>query len=144
MILLTQWIEHFVKIKLEPHQKLILDHCFTFDEEGKLPYQVIVYSAPKKSGKTELNSNVMGYWAYNVEPPNEIITVANKRDQAISRGFKRLKQIIQSDPVLLNEAYAITGNQIILRNGSTVLAIPIHPTPGSARYRCAAGSGWSE
>ncbi len=124
MIPLTQWIEHFVKIRLEPLQKLILDHCFTFDSEGKLPYQVIIYSAPKKSGKTEINSDVMGYWAYNVEPPNEIITVANKRDQAISRGFRRLKQIIQSDPVLLNEVLTITGNQIILRNGSSILAIP--------------------
>ena len=130
MIPLTQWAEHFIilpsgePIRFEEHQKAILDHVFTFDEGDKLPYQVIVYSCPKKSGKTTLNAMVKGYFAYNVEAPNEIITVANKRDQAIARGFRELKGFIMRNPVLLNETIGITGNQIALRNGSTVLAIP--------------------
>jgi phage terminase large subunit-like protein len=130
MIPLTQWAEHFIiltsgdSIRFEEHQKAILDHVFNFDEGGKLPYSVIVYSCPKKSGKTTLNAIVKGYWAYNVESPNEIITVANKRDQAIARGFKELKGFITRNPILLNETIGITANQITLRNGSTVLAIP--------------------
>jgi len=130
MISLTRWIEHFVylpdgkKIKLEPHQKRILDHAFRFDKQGKLPYQVVVYSAVKKSGKTEINADVMAYWLFNVEPPNEIITVANKRDQAIARGFRRLKEMIERNPVLSSEVLSITANQITLKNGSTALAIP--------------------
>ena len=130
MISFTKWAEHFIllsdgkKLRFEPHQKRILNHAFAFDKAGKRPYQVIVYSAVKKSGKTEINADVMGYWLFNVEPPNEIITVANKRDQAIARGFRRLKEIIEKSPVLSSESLSITGNQIILKNGSTVLAIP--------------------
>jgi phage terminase large subunit-like protein len=125
-----KWAERFIilpsgkQIKFEPHQRLILDHCFTFDEEGKLPYSTIVFSCVKKSGKTTLNAVVKGYWAYNIEPPNEIITVANKRDQAIARAFKELKGFIQRDPILGGEVVSNTNNQIKLRNGSTILAIP--------------------
>jgi phage terminase large subunit-like protein len=130
MIRLTEWIEHFIllpngkPLKLELHQRAILDHCFAFDQAGKLPYDVIVYSCPKKSGKTEINADVLAYWAFNVEAPNEIITVANKRDQAIARGFKRLKEIITQNPILFNEIVGNTVNQLTLRNGSSLLAIP--------------------
>jgi phage terminase large subunit-like protein len=130
MIPLTQWAEHFIilpsgePIRLEEHQRAILDHVFTFDERGRLPYSVIVYSCIKKSGKTTLNAVVMDYWLFNVESPNEIITVANKRDQAVARGFKEAKGFITRNPILFNEAVSIVGNHIALRNGSTLLAIP--------------------
>jgi len=130
MIPLTQWAEHFIilpsgeHIRFEDHQRLILDHCLTFNGDGKLPYQTIVYSCIKKSGKTTLNGIVQAYFAYNIEAPNEIITAANKKDQAVSRSYKEIKGFIQRNPVLLAEAASITNNLITLRNGSTVLAIP--------------------
>ena len=130
MISFVKWCEHFITlptgkpIRFEPHQKRILDHVFTFGADGMLPYQVIVYACPKKSGKTTLNALVKGYWAFNVEAPNEVITVANKRDQAVARAFKELKGFIERNPVLLSEIVSITGNQITLKNGTTVLAIP--------------------
>jgi phage terminase large subunit-like protein len=94
---LVEWAESNIilddgkLIRFESHQRRILNHCFKFDENGKLPYSVIIYSCPKKSGKTELNAIVQAYFAFNIEPPNELITAANKREQAISRAFKRLK-----------------------------------------------------
>lgn len=131
MIPFTQWVEHFViipegrgRIKLEPHQRLILDHVFQFDGNGKLPYEVVVYSAIKKSGKTTVNAMVQAYWAYNVEPPNEIICVANKRDQAISRGFRAAKGFIERNPALMGEVARVTDRTLELKNGSTILAIP--------------------
>ena len=130
MIPLTQWAEHFIilpsgeHIVFEDHQRLILDHCFSFDADGKLPYSVIVYSCPKKSGKTTVNAILQAYFAFNIEPPNEIITAANKREQAISRAFKELKGFIERNPVLRAEAASIIGNQVILRNGTSILAIP--------------------
>ncbi len=130
MIPLTQWAEHFIilpsgeHICFEDHQRLILDHCFTFNGDGKLPYSLIVYSCPKKSGKTTINAIVQAYFGYNIEAPNEIITAANKREQAISRAFRELKGFIERNPVLLAEAASIIGNQISLRNGSIILAIP--------------------
>lgn len=130
MISLVEWAEHFIilpsgqHIRFEDHQKAIFNHVFTFDEGDRLPYDTIVYSAPKKSGKTTINGIVMGYWLYNIEPPNEVICVANKKDQAIARGFSELKGYVRADPTLLAEATSITGSQIRLQNGSTVLAIP--------------------
>lgn len=129
MIDIVTWAEHFIilpsgePIHFEDHQKRILKHVFTFDEEGRLPYSVIVYSCPKKSGKTTVNAILLAYWAYNVEAPNEIITVANKRDQAVARGYKELRGFIERNPVLNTEA-KIGLNQIRLKNGTTVLAIP--------------------
>jgi phage terminase large subunit-like protein len=73
----------------------------------------------------------MTYWAFNIEPPNEIITVANKRDQALARAFKELRGYIARNPILLNEAENIIGNQVTLRNGSSVIAIP-NDAPGEA------------
>lgn len=110
-------------IQFEDHQKAILDHVFTFDE-GRLPYSIIVYSCPKKSGKTALNALVMTWWGYNIEAPNEIICVANKRDQAIARGFKELKGYIERSPRLLSDTEKITEREIKLKNGTTLLAIP--------------------
>ena len=58
----SKWVEHFVilrngkTIKLEEHQKKILDHVFNFDSEDKLPYRLLVYSACKKHGKTTIGS----------------------------------------------------------------------------------------
>ena len=126
MISFVKWCEHFITlptgkpIRFEPHQKRILDHVFTFGADGMLPYQVIVYACPKKSGKTALNALVKGYWAFNVEAPNEVITVANKRDQAVARAFKELKGFISRSPVLSSEVVSITGNQITLKNGTTL------------------------
>lgn len=124
MISITKWIDNFGTIKLERHQRLILDHVFAFDKDGRLPYETIIYSAPKKSGKTEINSLVMLYWLYNIEAPNEIICVANKKDQALARGFKRGKEIIQKNPFLSGELVSMTQDTIALKNGSTLLGIP--------------------
>ena len=111
-------------IHFEEHQKAVLSHAFAFNEDGKLPYSIIVYSAPKKSGKTALNALVMAYWAYNIEAPNEIICVANKRDQAIARGFRETKNYIYRNPALESETVRITDRIVELKNGTTILAIP--------------------
>uniref|UniRef100_A0A6M3XNA8 Putative terminase n=1 Tax=viral metagenome TaxID=1070528 RepID=A0A6M3XNA8_9ZZZZ len=126
----TQWAEANIilptgdYIQFEDHQRLIFDNCLTFNENGKLPYSIIVYSCVKKSGKTAINAMLMAWWAYNIEPPNEVITVANKRDQAIARGFKALKEFIYRNPRLQAEIDRDTEKEIRLKNGTTILAIP--------------------
>ena len=131
MIKLTTWGEHFVilpsgkHIQFELHQKRILDHCFAFGADGKLPYSVIVYSCPKKSGKTTVNAIILAYWAFNIESPNELIVCANKKEQAISRAFKDLKGFIRRNPVLQSEIISDPVSQITLKNGTTITAIPV-------------------
>lgn len=85
-------------IILEPHQKRILRHCFTADESGKFPYTTVVYSAPKKSGKTTVGALVGIYIAESQEPFNEIICVANDYEQAASRIFGQMKKSLEMCP----------------------------------------------
>lgn len=126
----SDWTEHFIfiptgdHIHLEDHQKSILNHIFTFNTDGKLPYSVIVYSCPKKSGKTAISAVVMTYWAFNIEAPNEIIAIANKRDQVVARGFREVKGFIDRNPLLRNEAVRFTHDQVELKNGTVIQAIP--------------------
>jgi hypothetical protein len=39
-----------------PFQEEILNLAFAFDENGRLPYDPVIYSCRKKSGKTTLNA----------------------------------------------------------------------------------------
>ena len=41
---------------LMDHQREILKLAFDFDSNGKLPYDTIIWSCPKKSGKTTINA----------------------------------------------------------------------------------------
>lgn len=112
-------------IQLEDHQKAILRHVFDFSsEDGKLPYNIIVYSCPKKSGKTAINSVVMTYWGFNIEAPNEIIVAANKRDQAIARAYNEMRGYIERNPTLLSQTEKTGERGISLKNGTIITPIP--------------------
>ena len=88
-------------IVLLPHQEKILKTCFTKNKQGKFPYQTIIYSCIKKSGKTEIEGLVgLWYGTDQTELYNEIYFIANDLEQSQSRGFKRISRIIQSNPDL--------------------------------------------
>ena len=128
---IVEWSEKYIilptgkHIRFMDHQRAIFGEAFRLDPiTGKLPYSTIVYSCPKKSGKTALNAVVMAFWLYNIEPPNEIICAANKRDQAISRGFDEAKGYIERNPALMAQVVKFTDKLITLKNGSSILAVP--------------------
>src|SRR3970040_2438526 len=60
---------------LMDHQREILRLAFAFDEDGRLPYDTVIFSCPKKSGKTTLNAALTLWWALTQEPPNECLVV---------------------------------------------------------------------
>jgi len=53
--------------KLFPFQEKILELAFAFDEDGKLPYDTILFSCPKKSGKTTLNAALPLWFVFTQE-----------------------------------------------------------------------------
>jgi phage terminase large subunit-like protein len=53
-------------------------------EDGRLPYSEVVYSCPKKSGKTTIAALVMEYFGLFIEAPNEVYSCANDLEQAQS------------------------------------------------------------
>ena len=52
---------------LMDHQREVLRLAFAFDENGRLPWDTILYSCIKKSGKTTLNGAVTLAWAFTQE-----------------------------------------------------------------------------
>ena len=73
--------------RLSDHQREVLRLAFAFDQDGRLPWDTILYSCIKKSGKTTLNGAVTLGWGFTQEAPNEILTLANDLEQTLARVF---------------------------------------------------------
>ena len=69
-------------IKLLGHQKKILRDVFTRDADGRFPYQTVMYSCPKKSGKTEIGGLVAEWFALSEGPYNGMYCPANDQEQS--------------------------------------------------------------
>jgi phage terminase large subunit-like protein len=144
------WCEDYTgavaPVKLVPHQKRILTDITTKDENGKLPYTTIVYSAPKKSGKTAFAGLYTFWFGWNETPFNEIYVLANDKEQAQGRIFLSLWKSLYANPMtrkLVDGPLPKRGSDtIVLPNGTLVKALPND-------YGSAAGSNhgltvWSE
>jgi phage terminase large subunit-like protein len=142
------FIDHFVRknelgqpFQLMDHEREFLRLAFTFDNDKRLPWDQVVYSAVKKSGKTFFQAVIILWWAFTQEAPNELIVTANDFEQVQARVFKTLLGLFRYNPNLAKSA-DITGRQITLSNGTTITAI-------ASEYAGAAGSnhgftGWDE
>jgi phage terminase large subunit-like protein len=118
--------------RLMPHQRALLQAAFHLDAHGRLPWDTVLYSCPKKSGKTTLNAAVTCWWAFTQEAPNELLIIANDFEQAQGRVFKALVGLIQHNPTLARSA-VISAKQIILSTGTTITVL-------ASEYAGAAGS----
>jgi phage terminase large subunit-like protein len=118
--------------RLADHQRAILRQVFIFDDDGRLPWETIVYSCPKKSGKTTLNAAVTLWWAFTQDPPSELLVVANDLEQAAGRVYRALTGLIRHNPALARSA-EVTQKAITLKNGTTITVI-------ASEYAGAAGS----
>ena len=118
--------------RLLDHQRVILRQAFTPDREGHLPFETVIYSCPKKSGKTLVNSALTLCWGFTQEAPNEILIIANDLEQSLGRVFKGCVGLIQSNPALRGSA-DVTQKVITLSNGTTITAL-------ASEYAGAAGS----
>lgn len=107
---------------LLPHQREILGVLFAFDAEGRLPYDNIIWSCVKKSGKTTLSGMLKLWWGFTQEAPNELKAVANDQEQAVARTFNTCVKLLKYNPELGDSA-RVTGKTIVLSNGTTIQAI---------------------
>jgi hypothetical protein len=105
--------------RLLPHQRVVLALAFTFDADGRLPWDTIVYSTIKKSGKTTINAALTLWWAFTQEPPNELKMIANDLEQSTSRTFATIKGLIRHNVDLARSA--TVGARRITFTNSTVL-----------------------
>jgi hypothetical protein len=120
--------------ELYPEQERFLRETLTLTADGRLPSPEIVFSAPKKGGKTATGAMAMLYVIVCIGGPYaEGYCVANDFEQASSRVFQAISRIIQASPLLRHTA-KFTNNKIEFRStGSTITAI-------ASEYAGAAGS----
>jgi phage terminase large subunit-like protein len=136
-------------IKFYPHQKAVLRYMFKRDSQGKFRFQTVIYSTPKKSGKT-VTAGVAVRWAAETWGKyNEIYCIGNDLEQAKERSFKAVKTSVELDPLYdrqhnsLPDKWSLAMESMICQStGSKIKAI-------AADYRGEAGSNpalsvWTE
>lgn len=85
-------------IVLPLHQKAVLRFAFTRRENGHFPYQNIVYSAIKKSGKSTTAGLISRWFAETQTRYGEIYAIGNDLEQAKGRSYKEVVRSIQLTP----------------------------------------------
>lgn len=115
-------------------QKRFMRKSLTIRKDGTLPYSELLYSCPKKSGKTATAAIVAIYVIIVLGGPfAEGYCLANDLEQSQSRVFQAIRRIIEASP-LLRGAVEMTANKITFTStGSTIQAI-------ASEYAGAAGS----
>lgn len=74
-----------------PHWRRILDHAFTLNADGRLPYHTIVLGAPKKEGRTTVLAGI-GLWALDalLGQGEEVLVFGCPRDSALPRAWNSM------------------------------------------------------
>jgi phage terminase large subunit-like protein len=114
---------------LTDHQREILRLAFAFDDDDRLSYDTIIYSCPKKSGKTTINGALTLWWAFTQEAPNEILVLANDLEQSLARVFKTMEGIIDHNPQLKLEAEVQSKNIYLLTAQRLAQLVATMPAP---------------
>lgn len=132
-------------IILLPHQKTILRFMFAF----AINWRVMVYSCPKKSGKTSIAGAVARYVAENFGPRNEVLCLANDLEQAKGRIYKAMCDSIELNPQFDRSKSALPGRWKIIQRDATCLTNGTVVRAVSVDYKGEAGSNptltaWSE
>lgn len=120
--------------KLLSAEKLFLAHALARDADGRLKYSDLIYSTPKKGGKTVFGAMLTitvillfgGRYA-------EAFAVANDLEQATSRVFEMARRIIEASPALRGEAKVLATNIVFSATGASIM-------PLARDYASAAGA----
>jgi phage terminase large subunit-like protein len=102
-----------------------LAHAFTFDADGRLLYQEMVFAAIKKSGKTGFAAMFMlAMLLLFGDRFAEGYCIANDLEQAASRVFQAAKRIVEASPLLKRDA-RVTADKITFAafHGATIAAV---------------------
>ena len=109
--------------KLLPSERDFLQWAFKTGDDGRLLFPELIYSCPKKSGKTTLAGIfVITLLVLYGGRYGEAILAANDYEQSRARVFEMIKRIIEASP-LLRGASNITQTKITL-DGATITAVP--------------------
>jgi len=100
------------------------ERCASTDEPicvGHLSFRLLVWSEPKKSGKSLLCALLTLWWALT-RPGVEILLVANDLEQVQGRVYQAIRGLLKHNPHLDPDA-KVLEKEIRLSNGSTIIAM---------------------
>ena len=119
---------------LLPAEKLFLAHAFALDADGRLQYPDLIYSTPKKGGKTVFGAiiTITMILLFGTRYA-EGFCVANDLEQATSRVFEMCRRIIEASPALRHEAKVLATSIVFSATGARIL-------PLARDYASAAGA----
>ncbi|HJU11105.1 MAG TPA: terminase large subunit [Candidatus Binataceae bacterium] len=120
--------------ELYPAQVQFLREALTLKRDGTLPYSELVYSTPKKGGKTATTAMAMLYVMFVLGGRfGEGFCCANDFEQAQGRIFQAIVRIIEASPLLRGSAKISSDKIVFTSTGSVITALASH-------YASAAGS----
>ena len=114
------------RLGLQPIQRRVFGHALTPDENGDLPYEVFVYSCPKKSGKTTLEAATAAWYGEEGDDFSEVYFIANSKEHARSLGFAMLSEHLTQRGMVQYK------NDVTYDNGSSISVL-------ATKYSTAAG-----
>jgi len=113
-------------IILAEHQRRIINEALSKNSDGTYKYTTVIYSAPKKSGKSALASAVTLYTAYG-RPNSYVYCLANDGKQSSDRIYGPIKECLRLHKHLSgpfsNENYTL--GSVILNNNTHIEAITV-------------------
>jgi phage terminase large subunit-like protein len=109
--------------KLYPQEIAFLRRGFTLTSTGELPYPELLFSAPKKSGKTALAAWAALYVAAIIGGPwSEVYALANDLEQSTSRVWEACRRLVAASPFLRGLAKVANGRITFRSTGSFIQA----------------------
>jgi phage terminase large subunit-like protein len=109
---------------LYPAQERFLREALKPTQDGRLPYPELIFSAPKKSGKTTIAAMITLYTVLVVGGPYaEGYAVANDLEQAQGRVFQAIARIVEASPLLRQSATIMSNRITFPGSGATITAI---------------------
>ena len=111
-------------IALADHQRRIVRAALERDGSGRFRWTTVVYSAPKKSGKTRIAAMVAAWLAQTSGQYAEVYCLANDGKQSADRVLAAIKKAND----LGGLGWRDKMTRVDLPNGSFIEAIPVDPT----------------
>lgn len=123
------YIDRGKTIQLAPHQQRILRHFTERRADGRFKWKTIIYSAPKKSGKTAVSALYARWAAETWGMGQEIYNLGNKQEQAKGRAYKAARQSIRFSPAQAREDWIVKELTMTYQpTESIVQALPVSDT----------------
>ena len=107
---------------LSPYQRRILALVLPFDDRRRLTLRLLLWSEPKKSGKTALAAALAIWWAST--RGGDVTCLANDFDQAQGRVFATIVALLKWNGFEKAKLAKLLASEVRCTNGAVIRAVP--------------------